>query len=172
MITFKVIFFYSDYPHQQIKINMPKRMLARFEKCQISLFVMVFENPIILMDDRWKGSHYTMAFSDSLKEKILKLGAKQKLGAIVKYTDNPNEDVRMTVAMAMGMIPTYDSGMALIELLRDPSPMVRASAAESAAAIHAKHCEEYVKKLAFSDDDPNVRQIARRAFDKLRDSVV
>ena len=26
------------------------------------------------------------------------------------------------------MIPTYDSGMGLIELLRDPSPIVRASA--------------------------------------------
>ena len=113
-----------------------------------------------------------MAFSDSLKDKILKLGTKQKLGAVVKYINNPNEDVRMTVAMALGMIPTYDSGMALIELLRDKSPMVRASAAEAAAAIHAKNCEEYVKKLAFTDDDSNVRQIARKAFDKLKDSVV
>ncbi len=113
-----------------------------------------------------------MAFSDSLKEKILKLGTKQKLGAIVKHINNPNEDVRMTVAMALGMIPTYDSGMALIELLRDQSPLVRASAAEAAAAIHAKNCEEYVKKLAFNDPDPNVKQVARKAFDKLKDSVV
>lgn len=113
-----------------------------------------------------------MAFSDSLKEKILKLGTKQKLGAIVKHINNPNEDVRMTVAMALGMIPSYDSGMALIELLRDQSPLVRASAAEAAAAIHAKNCEEYVKKLAFHDPDPNVKQVARKAFDKLKDSVV
>ena len=113
-----------------------------------------------------------MAFSDSLKEKMIKLGTKQKLGAVVKYISNPNEDVRMTVAMALGMIPSYDSGMALIELLRDPSPMVRASAAEAAAAIHAKNCEEYVKKLAFADEDPNVKQIARKSFEKLKDSVV
>lgn len=113
-----------------------------------------------------------MAFENALKDKILKLGAKQKLGAIVKYVDNPSEDVRMSVAMALGMIPTYDSGMALINLLRDPSPMVRASACEAAAAIHAKNCEEYVKKLAFTETDPNVKQVAKRAFDKLRDSVV
>ena len=79
-----------------------------------------------------------MAFSDGLKDKVLKLGSKQKLGAILKYVENPNDDVRMAAAMALGMIPTYDSGMALIPLLRDSSPMVRASACESAAAINAK----------------------------------
>ena len=113
-----------------------------------------------------------MAFSDGLKDKVLKLGSKQKLGAILKYVDNPSEDVRMAAAMALGMIPSYDAGMALIPLLRDSSPMVRASACESAATINAKHCLEYVKKLAFADNDPNVRQVAKRAFDKLKDSVI
>ncbi len=113
-----------------------------------------------------------MAFSDSLKDKILKLGTKQKLPALVKYIENPSEDIRMTVAMALGMIPTYESGMALIFLLRDDSPLVRASAAEAVGAIHAKNCEEYIKKLAFADNDPNVRQIAKKTFDKLKDSVV
>ena len=113
-----------------------------------------------------------MAFNDGLKDKILKLGAKQKLGAILKYANNPSEDVRMAVAMALGMIPTYDSGMAVIPLLRDQSAMVRASACEAVAQIHAKHCEEYVKKLAFTETDPNVKQVAKKAFDKLKDSVV
>lgn len=119
-----------------------------------------------------EGKSVVMAFSDGLKDKVLKLGAKQKLGAVIKYADNPNDDVRMAVAMALGMIPTYDSGMALIPLLRDHSPMVRASAAEAAAAINAKHCLEYVKKLAFADPDANVQQVAKRAFDKLKDTVV
>ena len=92
-----------------------------------------------------------MAFADALKDKILKLGSKQKLDAIIKYAGHSSEDIRITVAIALGMIPTYDSGMALIPLLRDQSPMVRASACESAAAIHAKVCEEYVKKLAFTE---------------------
>ena len=113
-----------------------------------------------------------MAFNDGLKDKILKLGAKQKLGAILKYANNPSEDVRMAVAMALGMIPTYDSGMALIPLLRDQSTMVRSSACEAAAKIKAKHCEQYVKKLAFADPDPDVRQIAKRAFDQLKDPVI
>ncbi len=112
-----------------------------------------------------------MAFADALKDKILKLGSKQKLDAIVKYAYSPDEDVRVTVAIALGMIPTYDSGMALIPLLRDKSPMVRATACESVAAIRAKHCEEYVKKLAFSETDPNVKQVARRVFDQLKDRV-
>ena len=113
-----------------------------------------------------------MAFSDTLQEKIMKLGSKQKLGAVIKHINNPDDDVRMTVAMALGMIPTYESGMALIELLRDKSPMVRASAAEAAADIQAKNCEEYVKKLAFEDPDPNVKQVAMKAFEKLKDNVV
>ena len=113
-----------------------------------------------------------MAFSDTLQEKIMKLGSKQKLGAVIKHINNPNDDVRMAVAMALGMIPTYESGMALIELLRDKSPMVRASAAEAAADIQAKNCEEYVKKLAFEDPDPNVKQVAMKAFEKLKDNVV
>lgn len=46
-----------------------------------------------------------MAFSDGLKDKVLKLGSKQKLGAILKYVENPNDDVRMAAAMALGMIP-------------------------------------------------------------------
>lgn len=112
-----------------------------------------------------------MAFADALKDKIMKLGSKQKLDAIVKYLNNPDEEIRITVAIALGMIPTYDSGMALIPLLRDTSPMVRATACESAAAIRAKNCEEYVKKLAFTETDPNVKQVARKAFDQLRDKV-
>lgn len=113
-----------------------------------------------------------MGRSDALRDKIQKLGSKQKLGALIKYADNPDDDVRMAVAIAMGLIPTYDSGMALIPLLRDASPQVRAAAATSAADIHAKHCEEYVKKLAFADSDPNVRQVAKQAFDNLKDTVV
>ena len=113
-----------------------------------------------------------MGRSDALKDKIQKLGSKGKLSALLKYADNSEDDVRMAVAMAMGMIPSYESGMALIPLLRDSSPMVRAAAATSAAEIHAKHCEEYVKKLAFADSDPNVRMVAKQAFDKLKDSVV
>ena len=113
-----------------------------------------------------------MARNDALKDKIQKLGSKGKLGALLKFADAPEDDVRMAVAMAMGNIPSYETGMALIPLLRDSSPMVRAAAATSAAQIHAKHCEEYVKKLAFADSDPNVRQVAKAAFDKLKDSVV
>ena len=66
-----------------------------------------------------KKEDQIMALADALKEKILKLGAKQKLDAISKYALNPNEDIRVTVAIALGMIPTYDSGMVLIRLLRD-----------------------------------------------------
>ena len=113
-----------------------------------------------------------MGRTDALKDKIQKLGSKGKLSALLKYADNSEDDVRMAVAMAMGLIPSYETGMALIPLLRDSSPMVRAAAATSAAEIHAKHCEEYVKKLAFADSDPNVRQVAKAAFDKLKDSVV
>ena len=113
-----------------------------------------------------------MAFIDSPKNKILKLGSKQNLSALLKYVNNPNEDIRVAVATALGMIPTYDSGMALISLLRDASPIVRATAATSAAEIHAKHCEEYVKKLAFADSDSNVRQVAKKAFDRLKDTLV
>ena len=113
-----------------------------------------------------------MGRDDALKDKIIKLGNKQKISAVIKYSDHPNPDVRVTVAMTLGMIPTYDSGMALIPLLRDADPMVRAAAATAAGDIHAKVCEEYVKKLAFADNDPNVRQIAKKAFDILRDSVV
>jgi HEAT repeat protein len=112
-----------------------------------------------------------MALTDALKDRILKLGAKQKLDAITKYSNHPNEDIRITVAIALGMIPTYDSGVALITLLRDKSPMVRASACESVVAIHAKVCEEYVKKLAFTETDLNVKQIAKKAYDQLRDRV-
>ena len=127
---------------------------------------------IILLRINDIGSRRVMGRTDAIKEKILKLGSKQKLGALLKYADNAEDDVRMTVAMAMGMIPNYESGMALIPLLRDSSPMVRAAAATAAADIHAKHCEEYVKKLAFADSDPNVRMVAKQAFDKLKDSVV
>lgn len=113
-----------------------------------------------------------MASSDALKDKIIKLGNKQKLSAVIKYSDHSDPEIRATVAMTLGMIPTYDSGMALIPLLRDSDPMVRSAAATAAADIHAKHCEEYVKKLAFSDNDPTVRATAKEAFDRLKDSVV
>lgn len=113
-----------------------------------------------------------MAREDALRDKILKLGSKQKLSAILKYLDNPSDDIRIAVAMALGMIPTYDSGMGLIELIRDPSPLVRATAINSATEIHAKNCEEYIRKLALADPDPNAREIAKKAYEKLKDNVI
>ena len=113
-----------------------------------------------------------MARIDSLRGKIDKLAKKNKLDGLVKLASDPDDDVRTEIAIAMGRIPTYESGMALIPLLRDQSPMVRAAAATSAADINAKHREEYVKKLAFADNDPNVRNIAKAAFDRLKTNVV
>ena len=113
-----------------------------------------------------------MAQIDRLTEKIEKLGQKQNLGALLKMADDPEDEIRVAVAKAMGQISTYDSGMHLIPLFRDPSPMVRAAAAESAGLINAKHCEEYLKKLAFADSDPSVRAVAREAYDKMKTRVV
>lgn len=112
-----------------------------------------------------------MTLNDILKDKILKMGNKQKLDPVVKYVKHPDEDIRVTVAIALGMIPTYDSGMALITLLRDSSALVRATACESAAKIRAKNCEEYLKKLSIEDADPNVKQTAKRAYDQMKDKV-
>ena len=109
-----------------------------------------------------------MAKIDRLSEKIEKLGKKQNLGALLKMVDDPDDEIRLAVAKAMGQIKTYDSGMHLIPLFRDPSPMVRAAAAESAGMIDAKHCEEYLKKLAFADSDPSVRAVAREAYDRMK----
>ena len=105
-------------------------------------------------------------------EKIMKLGKKQKINDLVKASYDDDDEVRAACAQAMGLISTYESGMALIPLLRDSSPIVRSAAATSVADINAKHCEEYVKKLAFADADPEVRAIAKEAFDRLKDRVV
>ena len=113
-----------------------------------------------------------MSRVDSLRGKIMKLAQKGKLDGLIKLSGDSDEAVRTEVAIAMGQIRTYESGMALIPLLRASSPSVRAAAATSAADIGAKHCEEYVKKLAFADSDPNVRQIAKNAFDRLKDRIV
>ena len=113
-----------------------------------------------------------MAKFDAIKDKIWKLAKKNKLDGLVKFASDSDDAVRTEVALAMGQIPTYESGMALIPLLRDSSPMVRAAAATSAADIQAKHCEEYVKKLAFADADPDVRNAAKAAFDRLKTHVV
>jgi len=114
----------------------------------------------------------SLASVDATIDKLLKLGRKGKLKDLVKASTSNVDEIRAAAATAMGFIKTYDSGMALIPLLRDPSPLVRASAAQSVAEIEAKHCEEYVKKLAFADSDPTVRECAREAFDKLRTRVV
>lgn len=113
-----------------------------------------------------------MAKVEKICEKIQKLGAKQKLDAVIKFSDDSEDEIRVAVAQALALIPTYESGMALIPLLRDSSPSVRATAATSAATINARHCEEYVKKLAFADADPNVREVAKKAFDVLKTSVM
>ena len=113
-----------------------------------------------------------MSRLDSVRGKISKLASKGKLDGLIKFSGDSDENVRTEVAIAMAQIPTYECGMALIPLLRDTSPMVRAAAATSAADINAKHCEEYVKKLAFADADPNVRNIAKAAFDRLKTNVV
>lgn len=113
-----------------------------------------------------------MARVDSLKAKIEKLAAKGKLANLQKFADDADPEVREAVALALGKVATYESGMALIPLLRDSVPMVRAMAATSAATIQAKHCEEYVKKLAFADPDPSVRQTAKAAYDQLKTSVL
>ena len=42
-----------------------------------------------------------MGRTDAIKDKILKLGAKQKLSAVIKFADNSEDDVRVAVAIAM-----------------------------------------------------------------------
>lgn len=113
-----------------------------------------------------------MASIEGVKAKIAKLAAKKKLDGIMKFSADPKDEIRAAAATAMGSIPTYEAGMALIPLLRDSSSMVRAAAATAVADINAKHCEEYVKKLAFADSDPEVRAVAKAAFDRLKTSVV
>lgn len=113
-----------------------------------------------------------MASNEAIIAKLMKLGKKQKLNDLIKASYNDDDEVRAAAAKAMGLISTYESGMALIPLLRDSSPIVRAAAATSVADINAKHCEEYVKKLAFADADPSVRQIAREAFDRIKTRLV
>lgn len=113
-----------------------------------------------------------MAKVDKVRDKILKYANKQKLDGVIKFADDPDEEIRAIVAEGLSLIPSYESGMALIPLLRDVSPKVRAIASTSAATINAKHCEEYVKKLAFADSDPFVREVAKKAFDVLKTSVM
>jgi HEAT repeat protein len=113
-----------------------------------------------------------MARIERVIEKIEKLGKKHNLGALDKMIDDPDDEVRAAVAKALGQINSYEAGMQLIPLLRDSVPAVRAAAAESVAQINEKHCEEYLKKLAFSDPDPDVRVVAHRAYEKIRTPVI
>ncbi len=113
-----------------------------------------------------------MARMERVLDKIDKLGKKHNLGALTKMADDPDDEVREAVAKSLGQIPTYDSGMQLIPLLRDTEPIVRAAAAESVGIIGAKHCEEYVKKLAYGDKDPDVRRIALAAYNRIRTPVI
>ena len=109
---------------------------------------------------------------DAIQGKIDKLASKGKLDAVIKFAGDKDPDIRALAAIGMGKIRTYESGMALIPLLRDPAPQVRAAAATSAADIGAKHCEEYVKKITFADQDPDVRLAAQAAFYVLKDKLV
>jgi HEAT repeat protein len=113
-----------------------------------------------------------MSRLDSLRGKITKYSAKGNLAKLIKLAEDADPDVRAEVALAMGKINTYEAGMALIPLLRDSVPMVRANASTAAAECNAKHCEEYVKKLAFADPDPIVREVAKAAYDVLKTSVL
>ncbi len=112
-----------------------------------------------------------MARIERMIEKIDKLGKKQNIGALVKMVDDPDDEVRAAVARSLGQVPTYESGMQLIPLLRDAVPAVRAAAAESVGNINAKHCEEYLKKLTYADPDPEVRAVAHSAYEKVRTKI-
>ena len=71
-----------------------------------------------------------MASVDATIDKLLKQGRKGKLKDLIKASSSNVDEIRAAAATAMGFIKTYESGMALIPLLRDPSPLVRASAAD------------------------------------------
>lgn len=112
-----------------------------------------------------------MARIERVIEKIDKMGKKHNLGALTKMSDDPDDEVRAAVAKSLGQISSYDAGTQLIPLLRDAVPAVRSAAAEAVGKIHAKHCEEYVKKLAYADTDPEVRRIAHEAYEKIRTPI-
>jgi len=113
-----------------------------------------------------------MARIERVIEKIDKLGKKHNLSALIKMIDDPDDEVREAVAKSLGQIKTYEAGTQLIPLLRDSVPAVKAAAAEAVGLIGAKQCEEYVKKLAYADTDPEVRRIAHEAYNKIRTPVI
>lgn len=47
-----------------------------------------------------------MAREDALKDKIMKLGSKQKLNGVLKYINHPSDEVRVTVAIALAILAT------------------------------------------------------------------
>lgn len=55
-----------------------------------------------------------------------------------------------------------------IELLNDSEPLVRAYAANALAALQARQYRAQIERLAKNDPDPNVRQVAQAAVERLK----
>lgn len=113
-----------------------------------------------------------MARIERVLEKIDKMGMKQNIAALSKMMTDPDDEIREAVAKAFGQINTYESGTQLNSLLRDDVSAVKLAAIYSIGKINAKQCEEYIKKLAYSDHDPDVRSAALEVFNVIRTPVL
>lgn len=54
------------------------------------------------------------------------------------------------------------------ELLNDPEPLARAYAVNALAVLQARQHRAQIERLAANDPDPNVRQVAQAAVERLK----
>jgi HEAT repeat protein len=116
------------------------------------------------------NSNHTLIICWTIKA-IARLGTSDAPGVILKYVDDPNENVRAAVAWALGELNKNEYQPQIIKLVKDDKSIVRAEGVYALARIGSIQYIDLIKNT-LTDEDAYVRQWTVRALLKLKHASI
>lgn len=104
-------------------------------------------------------------------EKLQKWASKKKTPKLIKTLSSSDVNIRVATIKALGLIKNEDSMNALIPLLNDPLPEIRASAAEALGNVGIARSLEFIRQLWLNEENELVREKAKWAMNQIKSQV-
>lgn len=102
---------------------------------------------------------------------VEKWAQKKTVSKLIKALSEDSTEVRIAAIKGLGTIKDESAMNALIQILKDPDPLVRANVVEALGTIGIGRSLEFVRQVWNNDPDKDVCEKARLAVIAIKESM-